>query len=96
MSPDRLDLVERDVRDHARILTEHNQALKDNGKALNGLVRDKDVRAVESKHLDDRLDRIEASLGGVYKLGWWILTAFGAAAVSLIANFIFRGGFIVS
>lgn len=89
MSPERIDLLERDVRDHARIISEIVPIVSD-------LRQDKAIRAVEAKHLDDRLDRIESSLAGVYKLGWWILAAFGASAVSLIANFMFRGGFIVS
>jgi hypothetical protein len=96
MSPDRLDLVERDVRDHSRILTEHNGALKDQKTSIDKLERDKAVREVEDTHLDERLDRIEKSIGAIYRLGWWILGAFGAAAISLVANFMFRGGFIVS
>lgn len=96
MSPDRLDIVERDVRDHSRILTEHNGSLGEQRKLLGELSRYKDIREVEDGYLDERLDRIEKSLNGVYKLGWWILAAFGAAAISLIANFAFNGGFIVS
>lgn len=85
---DRLGAVERDVRDHARIFTEMT-------KQLTELDKKEAIRVLQDEHLDERLDRIERSIAGIYRLGWWILGAFGASAVALIANFAFRGGFIV-
>ncbi len=86
--PDSVALLRRDVTDHARILTEHTHQLVAVDKA-------EALRQLADEHLEERLDRIEASIGGVHKLGWWILGAFGTCAVALIANFAFRGGFIV-
>lgn len=86
--PESLQLIRRDLGDHARILTEHTNQLiaVDKAEAL---------RQQADEHLDERLSRIEASIGGVHRLGWWVLGAFGTCAVALIANFAFRGGFIV-
>lgn len=86
---DRLSTVERDTRDHAKSISEFTRVLID-------LDKKEAVRSTQEKHLDERLDRIEHSIAGIYRLGWWILGAFGTSAVALIANFAFRGGFIVS
>lgn len=86
---DRLANVERDSRDHAKSIGEFTRLLID-------LDKKEAVRTTSEKHLDERLDRIEHSIAGIYRLGWWILGAFGTSAVALIANFAFRGGFIVT
>ncbi len=87
--PDSVALLRRDVSEHARVLTEHTHQLiaVDKAEAL---------RQQADEHLDERLERIERRIDGIHKLGWWILAAFGSSAVALIANFAFRGGFIVS
>ena len=87
--PERIDMLVNDVQAHAKSISELTKALIE--------VEKRDAVEVETKrYLNDRLERIEKSIAAIYRLGWWILTAFGAAAVSLIANFMFRGGFIVS
>ncbi|WP_309082874.1 hypothetical protein [Chelativorans sp.] len=53
------------------------------------------ARDEQRKHLNDRLQRIEASIAGIQRLGWWVLATFSASAVALISNFLFRGGFHV-
>jgi hypothetical protein len=88
MSPDRLDLVERDVQSHARTITELTKALAEVDKK-------EAVRDLRDEHLDEHLESIGARIDGIYRLGWWILAAFGTSAVGLMANFIFRGGFVV-
>jgi hypothetical protein len=86
---ERLAALERDREAHARSIGEF-------AKALIEIDKKEALRELGDKHLDERLDRIEARLDGVFRLGWWILAAFGTSAVALIANFAFRGGFIVS
>lgn len=87
--PERIDMLVNDVQAHSKTITELTKALIE--------VEKRDAVEIESKrHLNDRLERIEKSIAAIYRLGWWILAAFGAAAISLVANFMFRGGFIVS
>lgn len=99
MSRDRIDLLEGDVQAHARTITELT-------KAIAGVDKQEALRTLRDEHLDERLDRIEQSIAatakvsadrfaGLYRLGWWLLAAFGSSAVALIANFAFRGGFFV-
>lgn len=83
----RLTTVERYQQNHGTTLAEHN----------NELARVKTDRAVQierDKHMDERLDRIEKSIAGIHKLGWWVLATFGAAFIALVANFLFKGGFV--
>lgn len=92
---ERLAAVERDVLDHARIITEMTTGIGQ----IRGLVSDLDkreaLRSAEEKHVDERFDRIEIKVDGIYKLGWWILAAFGSSAIALILNFAFKGGFSI-
>lgn len=101
--PERIDQLVRDLENQAKSISaivldqrEMKDQIGDQSKALVGIDKLMAVRAERDKHIDERFDRIERSIGGVYKLGWWILTAFGAVAIALVANFAFRGGFIVS
>ena len=87
-SPDRLDLLVNDVQAHARSLTELTKALAE-------LDKKEAVRDLRDEHLDERLAQIGGRIDGIYRLGWWILAAFGTSAIALVANFAFRGGFIV-
>ena len=87
--PERIDMIVSDLQSHAKSISEITKALIEVDKRAIGDAKDKE-------HLDERLDRIEKSIAAIYRLGWWILAAFGAAAISLVANFMFRGGFIVS
>ena len=86
--PERIDMLVNDVQAHAKTLTELTKALME--------VEKRDAVEVEAKkYMADRLDRIETSIKAIYKLGWWILAAFGGTFVATLSNFIFRGGFIV-
>jgi len=95
----RLSLTERDVQSHARTLTAHNDQIA----AIN---TERAVNVERDKNLNERLDRIDRALlesknetarqiNGIYKLGWWVLAAFGSAFCALLANFMFKGGFII-
>ena len=84
----RLTYVERDVRDHAKTIGEHN-------KELQAIVTERAVNVERDIRVNERFDRLEKAINGVYKLGWWILAAFGGLLVALIANFLFKGGFSI-
>lgn len=87
--PERIDMIVSDVQAHAKTLSEITISLID--------LKTKNAVEVEAKrYLNERLERIEKSIAAIYRLGWWVLAAFGAATISLVANFMFRGGFIVS
>jgi hypothetical protein len=86
-SSDRLGLVERDVRSHARTLTEITKSLIEQDKR-------EAVRVETDKHLDERLDRIEASIQSVYGLGKWLLAAAGSSLVVAIIGFVIKGGLL--
>lgn len=82
----RLDAIERNQSDAARTAT----AIVEE---IHGIKIDREVRKERDLRLNERLDRIEERLDGVYKIGWWFLAIFGAAFIALVANFTFRGGF---
>ena len=82
----RLDAIERNQSDAARTAT----AIVEE---IHGIKTDREVRKERDLRLNERLDRIEERLDGVYKIGWWFLAIFGAAFIALVANFTFRGGF---
>lgn len=88
MSPvDRTDLIERDLQSHAKTITELTMRMSDYEK-------DKAVREVKDEYLDERFERLEDRVQAIYKLGIWILAAFGGSFIALVANFVFRGGLI--
>lgn len=100
---DRLGTVERDLRDHAKSIGEivlDQRGIKDQlaevreegTQRLAEQRQERAVRAVEDKHLDERLDRIEASLRAVFGLGKWLLSAIGAVLVVAIVGFVLKGG----
>lgn len=83
----RVALIERYQQTQGNTLSMHTDA-------LNAAKIDAAKREARDEALDDRLDRIEKAIGGIYKLGWWILAAFGSSFIALLANFIWRGGFV--
>jgi uncharacterized protein Yka (UPF0111/DUF47 family) len=92
----RMDMTERNQTDLAKSVTELTEEIGELQKPLRQLETDREVRKERDKHLNERLDRIEVSIDRIYRLGWWVLAAFGASAVALVANFAFRGGFVVN
>lgn len=84
----RLDMVERNVSDHAKSLT----ALVHDVSELRTKNAVDDER---EKARDDWRSRTEKRLDGIYRLGWWVLTTFGAILVAMVAQFVFRGGLVV-
>jgi|GEM_PF-6392295 len=99
MSPDRIDFLERDVQSHSRIITEYNGKLSEISRDVEDisaeLDKDKAVQRVRDEYLEKRLIAIEGSIKAVYRLGWWVLAAFGSSAIALVANFVFKGGLVI-
>lgn len=95
----RLQWVERYATTHGETISKHNNEIAD-------LKTERAVQKERDKNLDERLERIEDAIAasaklntdrfnGIYKLGWWILTAFGGSFIALLANFLFKGGFVI-
>lgn len=96
----RLDAVERNHTMLASTQTHFTQELENLGELIDALRLDRAARVERDKRLDDRfadvhraLDRMEAQIKGVYRIGWWVLAAFGTSAVAFISNFALGGGF---
>jgi hypothetical protein len=83
---DRVDIIERDVLNHAKTIGE----LVDK---MGEYDTEAAVREVRDEFLEKRLIGIESRLDSINRLGWWVLAAFGTSAIALFTNFIFRGGF---
>lgn len=81
--------LNRDVQSHARIITELTNEI---GKVKTTQEKNDALRDMRDEYLDERLDRIEASIKSVYSLGKWVLVAFGTVLVSAVATFVVRGG----
>lgn len=90
----RVDANERNHTDLAKSVTAIVEDQRSVREEINAIKIDREVRKVREEHLNERLDRIEDRIDDVYKLGRWVLTAFGASLLALLANFIFRGGLI--
>lgn len=95
MSPERIDLLERDVQAHAKSISEFTLSLVGVKDDLSDYERDRAVQEIKDAYLEKRLSGIEGRIDAIYKLGLWILAAFGSSAVALVANFLFKGGFSV-
>ena len=83
-----MTLLEDSATDHTVRLSEIVQHQRQMADDIGALKQDKAVRKVEDEHLEQRLDRIEASIRRVYQLGLWILGAFGSMAFGLAASFL--------
>lgn len=91
----RVDTVERNQSDLARSITEIVGELGEMRKPLDELRVDRAVRQERDKNLNERLDRIEASIAAVYSLGKWLLGTIGAVVVAAAVTFMLNGGFNV-
>lgn len=84
----RLDMLERNVSDHAKTIT----------AVVHDVSELKTKNAVDDERersRDEWRSRTEKRLDGIYRLGWWVLTTFGAILVAMVAQFVFRGGLVV-
>ena len=98
-----VEILKSDVQNHAKTLGVLVIELRDIKDIVEQLVIDKAVKVEQDKYLDDRLRRIEASITSqtnkfdaqfkaIYRLGIWVLCAFGMALITGIGNFIIKGG----
>lgn len=89
---DSVEQIARDVRDHAKSLTaiiEDQRAMKEEIAVLR---EDKAVRVVKDDNLNDRLDRIDDRINGIFSLGKWLLAAVGTVLIAVVIDFVVHGG----
>ena len=91
----RLDIVERNAADLARVATELTAKIGAVNSIVDELRLDRAARQERDKALNERLERIEESIEDVQKIGRWVLMAFGTSLVALIVNFVVRGGLVL-
>lgn len=82
----RLLLLEHDVRNHAKSLSELTLALAETQKNIGTLLVNEAGRLEREKATEARLDAI-------YRLGWWILTTIVSACILVVVRFFASGGF---
>ena len=85
------DQIERDVRDHAKTISE---LVNEIGRLKSDRNTDDAVRKVTDEYLNERLERIEGAVRDIYKLGKWILAAVGSTLIVAIVGFVIKGGLI--
>lgn len=88
----RLDGIERNLSDLGKSITEIVLDQKKTKEVLAEIRVDRAVRQERDKNLNERLDRIEADVSAIKKLGLWLLTAIGSGMVLAILNFVIKGG----
>lgn len=95
-----IELMQNDLKAHARTLTELVVQIADLKKEVHTLIIAKAVNEAEEKKdeeaLERRLSRIENGQKSLYTLGLWLLGTFGAAFVAALANFIIKGGLTIT
>jgi len=84
-----IEQLEQDVRAHAKTITElvQAEARRQTNEAAN-----LQLANLKEQYLDDRLDRIEASIKAVYNLGKWLLGAAGSTLLVAVIGFALKGG----
>jgi len=85
------DQIERDVRDHAKTISE---LVNEIGKMKSERSTESEVKKIKDEYLDERLERIEGAVRDIYKLGKWILAAVGSTLIVAIVGFILKGGLV--
>lgn len=88
-----LEQLHRDVLAHAGTLTALVEDQRNMRMVLDEMKLDRAVRVERDKNLNERLDRIEASINAVYGLGKWVLGAIGSLVIAAIVTFVMNGGF---
>lgn len=91
----RLDTIERNQTDQAGTLTAEAHAIDGLEKADRAAEIERVRREGKDAALELRLGAIEQRINGIYRLGFWVLTAFGTSTVALLVNFLFKGGIVV-
>lgn len=84
--------LERDLQMQAKSLSELVLDQRSTNDDIGALKQANAMRNLKDEYLDDRLDRIEASIQSVYNLGKWLLGAVGSTLVVAVVGFALRGG----
>lgn len=93
--PITIDVVYRDVREHARMISALTDELSDMKKVIHILQMDSAVRSERDKNLSEHLSRIERALEGIRSIGKWTLAVFFGALIAAFVTFLVSGGFSV-
>lgn len=80
----RVDMLERNISDQSKTLT----ALVED---VSELKMQSAVNGEREKARDDWRKRTEQRLDGIYRLGWWVLTTFGALVIMQLSRMLFGG-----
>lgn len=91
---ERMLMLERNLSDQAKSITEVITDQREIRGDVSDLKRANDIRDVEDRHLDERLDRIEEQIKAVYGLGKWLLGAIGSVVVVAVVGFMLKGGLL--
>ena len=87
-----LDGLGRNLSDQGKSITEIVLDQRRTKEVLDEIKVDRAVRQERDKNLNERLDRIEADVSAIKKLGFWLLSAIGSGMVLAILNFVIKGG----
>ncbi|KQT52238.1 MULTISPECIES: hypothetical protein [unclassified Aureimonas] len=89
------DSVERLRKDHTQLAATISVLTTEVGGIKTEKAIEKAVGVEREKNLDERLERIEKSLEGLYGLGKWMLLAFFGTLIAAVVTFMVKGGFNV-
>lgn len=87
----RHDIV-RQAETISSVVTEMRKIKDEFVSFRSGVESDRRVRVLEDEHINERFDRLESQFRTLFKLGLWIVGAFGAAFITGAANFVVNGG----
>lgn len=87
------DNIERLRKDHTQLAATISVMTTEVGSIKTEKAIEKAVAVEREKNLDERLERIEKSLEGLYGLGKWMLLAFFGALIAAVVTFMVKGGF---
>jgi hypothetical protein len=82
-------------RDHTALASSISVITGELGTMKTERAVEKAVLTERQVNLDDRLERIEESIKGLYGLGKWMLLAFGGSLVAAVVTFVVKGGLSV-
>lgn len=93
-----IELIDRDVRDHAKTISEIITRQQATDERLRRIENDRMTEAavgIERRgNLDERLDRIEANIAQVYGLGKWVMAGVGSVLIATVVGFVVKGGLL--
>ena len=79
-------------KDHTQLASSLSAMALELGSMKTDRAVEKAVQTERQANLDERLERIEESIKGLYGLGKWMLLAFGGSMIAALVTFIVKGG----